>query len=229
MDDKNIHKGHRERVKSKFLDTGFTGFADHEKLELLLFYARPQGDTNPLAHELINRFKTLGAVFDATTEQLMEVKGVKESTAILIKLIPALAKEMVNYRFEGVRLNEFKNSRDYFVSQFVGEKNEKVKIALLDDRLCLMKCVDLFEGAPGTVTMAIRKIAETVFKDKCEQIIIAHNHPNGTASPSDADINTTRELYKLLSAIGITLLDHIIVAGGKAVSLKETGAFTMLL
>ena len=229
MSDKNIHKGHRERVKNKFLETGFTGFADHEKLELLLFYARPQGDMNPIAHELIERFKTLGAVFDASVEQLMEVNGVKESTAILIKLIPALAKDMVNYRFEGVSLDSYRKSCDFFVSQFVGEKNEKLKIALLDDKLCLKKCVDVIEGTPSAVSLTVRKIAETAFKYNCENIIIAHNHPNGTTTPSDADINATRELYKLLGSLGISLLDHIIAAGGRAVSLKETGAFTMLI
>ena len=229
MNNKNIHKGHRERVKNKFLETGFTGFADHEKLELLLFYALPRNDTNPLAHELINRFKTLGAVFDASVEQLMEVKGVKESTAILIKLIPALAKDMVNYRFEGVPLDSHKKSCEFFVSQFVGEKNEKLKIALLDDKLCLKKCADVIEGVPSAVSMNVRKIAEIALKNNCENIIIAHNHPNGIASPSDADLNATRELYKLLGSIGITLLDHIIVAGGSAVSLKDNGAFTMLI
>ena len=53
---KNIHGGHRKRTKQKFLENGGDGFHDHQLLEMILFYAHPQGDVNPLAHELMNRF-----------------------------------------------------------------------------------------------------------------------------------------------------------------------------
>ena len=228
MDNKNIHKGHRQRVKDKFFETGFTGFANHEKLELLLFYAIPQSDTNPLAHRLIETFKTPGAVFDASYDELMEVQGVGKSVAVLIKLIPELVKELVNYRFEGIKLDDFPQSREYFATQFVGEKNEKVKVALLDDKLCLMRCVDVTEGVPGSVSMTVRKIAEIAYKYNCDRIILAHNHPNGSDTPSNADLNSTTAIHRSLDPIGIKLLDHIIVTGGKAISLKELGAFSLL-
>ena len=81
-----IHDGHRERVRRRFLENDLDGFADHEALELLLYYAIPQGDVNPLAHELIDRFGSLSGVFTAPVEMLTEVKGVGERAAVLLRL-----------------------------------------------------------------------------------------------------------------------------------------------
>ena len=75
---KAIHTGHRGRVKEEFLTRGVEGWPDHRIVELLLFYAIPQGDVNPLAHELVDRFGSLEGVLDALPEELMKVKGMGE-------------------------------------------------------------------------------------------------------------------------------------------------------
>ena len=86
----SIHAGHRSRVKTEFLARGLEGWPDHRVLELLLFYAIPQGDVNALAHELIDRFGSLAGVLDASADELQKVPGVGEHTAVLLRLIPAL-------------------------------------------------------------------------------------------------------------------------------------------
>ena len=88
---KSIHTGHRLRAKEEFLARGLSGMADHKVLELLLFYAIPQGDVNPLAHALVERFGSLSGVFNAPYEELRKVKGVGDNTATLIRLLPAIA------------------------------------------------------------------------------------------------------------------------------------------
>ncbi|MGN1481237.1 JAB domain-containing protein [Porcipelethomonas sp.] len=224
----NIHKGHRERVRQKFIKNGFTGFLDHEKLELLLFYSRPRVDTNEIAHRLIDQFKTITGVFDADIESLKEIEGVDNSTAILLKLIPELAKEYLKPQRENLSMGSFKGVCEYFKSQFLGEKNEKIRIACINDKLKLVDCTVIAEGTPGSVSLNIRKIVEFTYKNKCESIIMAHNHPNGDLIPSDEDIKATSDIFNTLKPVGIMLLDHIIVAGGQAISLKESGAFTLL-
>ena len=184
----NVHKGHRERVRKKFIKTGFTGFADHEKLELLLFYSRPRIDTNAIAHNLIDKFKTIGGVFDADFDMLKEVDGVDEATAVLLKMIPALSKEYVNSKISLTSMGNYKTACEYFKNQFLGENVEKVRIACVDDKLRLVDCAVI----------------------------------------SDEDIKATSDLFRTLKPVGIMLLDHIIVAGGQAISLKESGAFTLL-
>lgn len=224
----NIHKGHRERVRKKFLKTKLEGFSDIEKLEFLLFYARPGIDTNVIAHNLINKFKTIGRVFDASIEQLKEVDGISEATAVLIKLIPEMSKEYINSKSELMVMDNYKTVRDYFKSQFVGERNELIKVACVDDKLRLIACETISEGTPDSALVNIRKLVEFTYKNNCGSIILAHNHPNGDLLPSDEDIKVTKNMYKSLKPIGIDLIDHIIVAGGQAISLKESGVFTVI-
>ena len=87
----SIHSGHRSRVKTEFLTRGLEGWSDHRVLELLLFYAIPQGDVNALSHALIERFGSLSGVLDASADELKKVPGVGEHSAVLLRLIPALA------------------------------------------------------------------------------------------------------------------------------------------
>ena len=90
MSKKTIHTGHRGRLKEEFLTRGIEGWPDHKVLELILFYAIPQGDVNPLAHELIDRFGSLSGVLDALPEELMKVKGMGEHSSTMLKLFPAV-------------------------------------------------------------------------------------------------------------------------------------------
>ena len=85
-----IHDGHREKMRRRFLSGGLEQFADHEALELLLYYAIPRRDTNPIAHALIDRYGSLSAVLAAPVEDLQKVEGIGESAAILLKLVPRL-------------------------------------------------------------------------------------------------------------------------------------------
>ncbi|MBQ8435399.1 MAG: hypothetical protein IJX24_05265 [Oscillospiraceae bacterium] len=224
----NIHKGHRQRIRQKFMKTGFTAFSDHEKLELLLFYAIAVKDTNPIAHNLLNRFKSIGGVFDATYEQLMEVDGISESTAVFLKLVPEMAKEYTLSKNIHVCMDSTEVVCNFFSTQFIGDINEKVKIACVDDRLRLICCETIAEGTPGAVNVDIRTLVKFTYMNNSESIIMAHNHPNGDSLPSDDDIRHTAEIYRKLKTVGINLIDHIVVAKGKATSLKSVGAFSLL-
>ena len=88
----NLHEGHRQRLKERFLREGLDHFEPHTVLELLLFYAVPQRDTNELAHRLIARFGSLDAVFDAAFDELCAVEGIGRNTATLLKLVPDLTR-----------------------------------------------------------------------------------------------------------------------------------------
>lgn len=72
----NPHMGHRQRMLDKFRRFGLEIFSDHEVLEMLLYFAVRQGDTNPTAHRLMQRFGSLHAVLEATEDELQTVEGV---------------------------------------------------------------------------------------------------------------------------------------------------------
>ncbi len=87
---KHLHAGHRSRMRRRFLTNGLDGFSDHEVLELLLFYAVPRQDVNPMAHALLNRFGSLPEVLNAPAEELCTIYGVGPKIARFLKLIPAV-------------------------------------------------------------------------------------------------------------------------------------------
>ena len=86
MSSENIHENHRDRLRDMYLKGGFKNMAPHQILELMLFYAIPRKDTNPLAHKLIDTFGSLSGVLEADPQDLVAVDGVGKSTAAYLKM-----------------------------------------------------------------------------------------------------------------------------------------------
>ncbi len=212
----NVHQGHRERLRKRFLDEGLDNFQDHNVLEFLLFYSIPMKDTNDEAHALMEEFGSLSAVFDADYEDLCAVKGVGENTAALIKLMPQLFKkyEMDKLNKDGVYLNSSNLSAKYMSSYFKGVTEEKIYVLSLDST-CRLLSVDLLNtGTVNKATVDVRKIVEIAIKHKANNIVLTHNHPSGVTAPSNRDIATTTALIGILADINIRLNDHIIIGCG---------------
>ena len=224
-EEKNIHAGHRKRMKGEFLARGLEGLPDHKVLELLLFFAIPQGDVNPLAHALIDRFGSLSGVFHATYEQLRAVKGVGENTASLILLIPALGGRYLQERADpkGICQTSWQ-FRELLEPEFFGARNERVFIVCLDGKMKLLAPPKLLgEGIADAAAVTTRKVMETALACNSSVVVLAHNHVSGLAIPSTEDIMTTRQLARSLHQVGILLYDHFIVADGDMVSMRESG------
>ena len=81
MADKNVHGGHRKRLRDRAMSEGLEAFNPHQVLELLLFYAIPRQDTSEIAHLLIDRFGSVHDVLNAPAAELMQVPGVGKKTA----------------------------------------------------------------------------------------------------------------------------------------------------
>lgn len=222
----NPHEGHRQRLKQRFLKTGLQNFEPHEVLELLLFYSRPRIDTNAIAHQLINTFGSFEAVFNADFEELAQIKGVGDSGAVLIKMIPQLLSVYSISKTENDIMDTSKKICNHFYSYFIGAKNEQLRVTCLDDSLKIIGSAVIFEGGLSSVPVNVRKIIEFTYRSKSEMIIIAHNHPNGLAMASEQDVRTTNELHRILKSVGIKLLDHIIVNKDRAISMYDAGYFS---
>ncbi|HPD87916.1 MAG TPA: DNA repair protein RadC [Oscillospiraceae bacterium] len=220
------HEGHRQRLRSRYRSEGLDGFEPHQVLELMLFYSNPRADTNPIAHRLLERFGSLDAVLDASVEELLEVKGVGENTAVMLNLVPQIAR----------RYLEAKNATDnlvgglsdlgkYLLPRFVGRKNELLLIVSIDNKGRILSCDRLAEGEIGRVNVTKRTVIETVLRTKASRAVLAHNHPQGYAVPSQEDIDLTLQLRKSLREVGVELVDHIIVANDDYVSMAASGYF----
>lgn len=210
----DIHSGHRQRMKKRFLTGGVDSFSDHEVFELLLFYAIPRRDVNELSHQLVERFGSLKGVFDADFEDLCSIDGMGENAATLIKLVAAsLRRYALGDSDEVFVYDTLKKVGDYAVRLYVGVSVEKVYAMLFDNKMQLIDTVMLAEGAVNSVRVSARTITEKAIKRNAASIILIHNHPNGSPYPSDEDKRFSNFLKGILGNLDINLIDHIIVSG----------------
>lgn len=210
--EKNLHEGHRQRLKNRFLEDGLDNFQPHNILEMLLFYSIPRKDTNDIAHELIEKFGSLSGVFDADIEELVKVDYITENSATLIKMIPAMSRAYLMDKSRHIKqLSNVEIIKEYLLGLFHGEKNEIVYVLFLNNSFDLISHYKLHEGSVNSTSVDVRKIMEYVVKTNASMIIVAHNHPNGTAFPSMEDIETTGRLMTLLNPFNVTVLEHFVV------------------
>ena len=222
-----IHDGHREKMRARFLAAGLDAFADHEALELLLYYAIPRRDTNPIAHELMDRFGTLSgvlsAVLEAPAEDLRKVEGIGESAAILLRLVPQLSRKARLADAREMVLNSVDRAGSYLMELFAGLSRESLYQLCLDQKGKLLACKRLSQGGANSTDLNIRLLMENAILTSASAVILSHNHPSGIALPSEDDIATTEQAQKALGTIGVRLADHIIVADGDFVSMADSG------
>lgn len=219
-----IHDGHRERKREQFRQHGIDAFADHEVLELLLFYAIPRRDTNPIAHALLERFGGLEQVLAAPLEELEKVPGMGPGAATLIKLAPQVVRRA---RLSAVANEKILDTTErlgaFFLEQFVAQHNEVMYQLCLDAKGRLLSCQKVCEGDVSGVSLNLRKIVENALRCNAVLVALSHNHPSGVALPSQEDIAATRQVQAALETIGVRFADHIIVADDDYVSFREAG------
>lgn len=218
-----IHDGHREKMRRRFQETGLEGFADHEALELLLYYAIPRRDTNELAHRLLARYGSLAALLQAPVEDLQRTEGIGESAAVFLKLVPAFVYKAQRSAGQETILNSTEKAGRYLLSCFAGERNEVIYQLCLDRKGKLLARKRLSEGGSAAAELNIRRLVENALLSSASAVILSHNHPSGIALPSREDYATTQQAQDALRTIGVELLDHIIVAEDDYVSLADSG------
>lgn len=216
-------RGHRNRVRERYLNTGLDTFQDYEALELLLFYAIPRKDTKSTAKNLISRFGSLPAVLDATLEELTEA-GLSPNAAILLKLVPDMNRYYaVKTDGAGQKVHSTSDAGRILCAMFRHEQTESVRLLCLNAGGKVLKLALLNEGDINAVHFSVRKIVETALSAKAVSVILAHNHPGGTLTPSREDLDATNSAKAALSTVGIQLLDHLIISGDGYCSLREEG------
>ena len=220
------HDGHRERLKERFLREGLDGFTDIQVLELLLFYAIPRRDTNPIAHELLDQFGTLHQVLEAPLHELKTVSGVGDHAALLLHLARECSRRYAVSRAQvEAILNTTGKCGEYLTRFFVGKREETVYLLCLDAKCKALGCVEVGRGSVTSAGLSIRKIVETALRFNAVSVVLAHNHPSGFAVPSAEDVATTRRVAVALDAVGIILADHIVVAEDDFVSMAQSDLY----
>ena len=220
----SIHDGHRQRLKNRFLNEGLDNFEPLQVLELLLFYAIPRQDTNPIAHALLDHFGTLAQVMEAPVEELRKVPGMGDSAATFLSLVTSASRYYlkVESRKNDILTNVEQYGK-YLLHCFYGKRNETVFLLCLDAKCKVLACKEVGEGSVNSAAVPIRRIVEMALAANATTVVLAHNHPSGLALPSGEDRLTTRRLAVALAAVDIELADHLVVADNDYVSLRQSG------
>lgn len=223
----SIHDGHRQRLKERFVEQGMDNFTQIQALEMLLFYCIPRQDTNELAHRLIDRFGSFAQVLDADLDELRSVKGIGESAALFLKMLPAAARyyQVDKASLEGKPLLTIEDCGAYMLPYFIGRPNETVYLLCLDAKGKVICCRMVGEGGINSTGVPIRRIVEFSLAAKATSVVLAHNHPSGIALPSSEDVSTTRRVATALEAVDVILVDHLVVADDDFTSMVHSGFY----
>ena len=225
METKDIHSGHRKRLRDKINTLGIENTPEHEVLELLLTYVIPRKDTNPLAHNILNVYGNLSGVLDASKTDLAKIKGVGAETAQFLTMLP----EVFNVYRKSKNKNEnkiLKNVDDcvkFFRSNFETKRTEVFYAIGLNATGKIVKIYQSSNHDSSSVVVDIKHFIYNIISDNVASIVMFHTHPTGNVQPSRADIDATRELYDVCKLLNMDLVDHIIFNETEHFSLGSNG------
>lgn len=222
--DEPHYKGHRQRLRERFLSGGSDALQDYELLELLLFMAIPRRDIKPLAKTLLKSFGSLPELMSATPQELTRIDGVSENTATAIKATYAIAIRMLKQDLEGKPiLNSWTRLMDYCHATMAHEKKEHFRILFLNKKNELIADEIQNSGTVDHTPAYPREIMKRTLELGATAIILMHNHPSGDPKPSQADIDMTRLIMRAAEPFAITIHDHIVISRNGYTSLKNQG------
>lgn len=215
---------HRERLKSKFIDSGLDALHDYEALELLLSFSIPRKDVKPLAKDLLRAFNSIKGVMDAELSVLCRIKGISTHTAILIKLAKEIGVLYLRDKAgEKIQISCTAELLNYCKMSFGGLQDERFCIISLNAQNRVIEMDTIQEGIVNQAIVYPRKVLEYSLKRKASSIILVHNHPSGHVKPSEADIRLTKLIQDTAQVMDIAVHDHIIIGDNKVFSFREEG------
>ena len=221
---KHAGAGHRARLRERMLKGGAEALADYEVLEYLLFAAIKQGDTKPVAKELLKHFGSLAGVLNADPNALQRVKGVGETSAAALKSVAIAARRMA--RSEVIQkpvLGSWQALLDYLAIDMAHLTVERVRVLYLDSKNRLIDDHHVGDGSIDEAAIHPREVIRRAMDVGASALILVHNHPSGSPEPSRADIQITQRIAEAGRLLGVTLHDHVIVGREGHVSLRAKG------
>lgn len=212
-----MRKNHRMRVRKRILEQGASSLELNKLLEAFLYSVRPRVDTYPIAHELLEKFKTVDGVFSASRDELLKVDGVGEATADHIIVTGELINRAVISDLTSSPLDADARVIPLLVWMLRNSKTDTVLLIGLDSKMNYLdyKILDS-EIASEEIKNSILRFA----KSGSEKLICAHKHPGRYSKPSAADIESTKTLIKMCAKAGVTAVEHYVVT--------KSGAFGIM-
>ena len=223
-------EGHRQRLRDKFLAQGIEAFTDAEIIELLLTFGTPRSDCKEAARALLTQFGSLPAVLDAAPVQLQQVKGVGPKNTFALHFIQGVARRYLRQRVVGKEyVRSSREVADYLIHSMRGLQHEVLTVVFLDAAHAVIDAAVVAEGTVTVNTIYPRELVKAALARNASALVIAHNHPSGSLTPSRQDSELTRSLYLVCSFMHLDLLDHLIIgAGDQVYSFADQGVMASI-
>ena len=217
-------KEHRTRLRARFIQGGAAAMPDYELLELILFRSIPRRDVKPLARQLLDTFGDFNRVVTASPERLASVKGIGEAVITDFKVLEAAAHRMARARvIQRQVISSWDALLDYCHTTMAHRETEQFRILFLDRKNVLIADEEQARGTVDHVPVYPREVAKRALELNASALILVHNHPSGDPTPSDSDITMTDQIQTALTALGITLHDHLIIGKSTELSFRAQG------
>lgn len=221
--DRPHYAGHRARLRERFLKAP-DKLADYELIELLLCAAMPRRDVKPIAKALVQRFGSFADVLNADLDELTQVNGVGETAAVSLKAMREAAVRLLQGEvLDKPVLSNWQSLMDYVRAAMGHGKKEQFRILFLNRKNVLIADELQQEGTVDHTPVYPREVIKRALDLGASALILVHNHPSGDPTPSQADIDMTKDLFEAGDKLGIRLHDHVIVGRTATTSLKTLG------
>ena len=206
------YRGHRQRLRTRFLEAGAQALADYEMIELVLFRAIPHRDVKPLAKELLAKFGSFSEVISAPIERLREVRKLGDPAITELKIVQAAASRLARGQVkQRPVLSSWSSVIDYCRAAMAFADKEQFRVLFLDKRNRLIADELQQVGTIDHTPVYPREVVKRALELSATALILVHNHPSGDPTPSHADIQMTQTIIDVARPLGIAVHDHIIV------------------
>jgi DNA repair protein RadC len=221
-----------ERPRERLVERGADALSHAELIAILLRTGLKGANAVEVGRQLLQKFGTLQALAQASVEDLRSVKGIGRDKAVTLMAAFALARKMAaELQRESPVLDNPENVVRLLREQNLVKNVETLQVLLLNTRRRLLRVAEITDGTLDTILVHPREVFKAAITANAAAVVLAHNHPSGDPTPSEADIKVTRDLIRAGQLLKIEVLDHVII--GRATperpkdyaSLRELGYF----
>jgi DNA repair protein RadC len=221
-----------ERPRERLAEHGADALRNAELIAILLRTGLKGTSAIQVAEHVLQRFLTLDNLSRASVEELRQIKGIGRDKAIALMSAFTLARRMASeIRQESPTLDTPDRIADLLREENRAYGVEHFQVVLLNTRRKLIRVELVTQGTLDTILVHPREVFRTAIAANAAAIVLAHNHPSGDPTPSEADIKVTRDLIRAGQLLKIEVLDHVILGNASRdrtrdyVSLRELGYF----
>ncbi len=177
-----------------------------------------------VAEHLLARFGgDVQRIYKAHVAELASLRGVGQQTAVRIKAALALGIRLLEPAGERPTINSPADAAALVQYEMCVLEQEYLKVMLLDTRNHVLDIVEVYHGSVNSSQVRVGELFKPALQRLAPAIIICHNHPSGDPTPSPDDVAVTRAIVQAGKLLSVDVLDHLVIGGGRFVSLKERG------